>query len=519
MLRWFHIEKTGRDCSSYLPGLYTISELDQMIFVDGYIPVANAFEIDKIRTGNAEKMGEGTCWEKPDYVTGGDKKYVQVLEIDFTSFGVWSNYVPYYEDFVFDANELKWLNLNSTTGIFSMGGGASTFDILNLRISGANLVTNSGSVGIVVNAQLASFKFTNCIVFGDINGGGNLGSLLGSKNGYNVSSITDCFFSGEVISTENSFGGLVGIVRNGGVTFTNCECGAGSTIHSTVAGICGGIAGLTEACELINCVNYAKVDGTIRVAGVVGHARKKSLLTNCINYGEVNGEAQGTGGVTGGGAGGNISILIDCQNYGNVYGEGIVGGIAGYIVVGGGMTKCKNQGNVTGKTGAGYVGGLFGTATSGTNTAYVKECFVTDCEIKNGQRAGGMGGQTGGVRFEDCRVSETVQVYGASHATGGIAGGAAGSNGTVTWENCYSAAYLPSGSGRGGLVGAIYSGSLTVTNCYWDKTNFATSPRGIGKTTIELQTPTSPTGIFSDYDPAIWGFGTSSQYPYLLNTP
>src|SRR5690606_5471589 len=81
---------SGRDCSSYDPGLYTVSELDQMIFVDGYIPVANATELNNIRTGRDQTMGAGTCWENT-YLTGLDKKYVQVLTIDAGSFGTFSS--------------------------------------------------------------------------------------------------------------------------------------------------------------------------------------------------------------------------------------------------------------------------------------------------------------------------------------------------------------------------------------------------------------------------------------------
>src|SRR5690554_6536672 len=88
-------------CPEYNPGLYTVSELDQMIFVDGYIPVASAAEFDKIRTGAAETMGAGTCWEGT-YITGGDKKYVQVGDIDFSGFGTWSTEITASSGFIYD---------------------------------------------------------------------------------------------------------------------------------------------------------------------------------------------------------------------------------------------------------------------------------------------------------------------------------------------------------------------------------------------------------------------------------
>ena len=50
-------------CPSYTPGLYTSEQIDTLVFVDGYIPVASASEFDAIRTGASETMGAGTCWE------------------------------------------------------------------------------------------------------------------------------------------------------------------------------------------------------------------------------------------------------------------------------------------------------------------------------------------------------------------------------------------------------------------------------------------------------------------------
>ena len=52
---------------------------------------------------------------------------------------------------------------------------------------------------------------------------------------------------------------------------------------------------------------------------------------------------------------------------------------------------------------------------------------------------------------------------------------------------------------------------------YWNiVTTGATDSRGgKGKTTAELQTPTSATGIYADWNPAWWDFGNSGQYPVL----
>ena len=56
----------------------------------------------------------------------------------------------------------------------------------------------------------------------------------------------------------------------------------------------------------------------------------------------------------------------------------------------------------------------------------------------------------------------------------------------------------------------------TVTASYWDTetSGQATSAAGAGKTTSELQMPTSASGIYATWGTA-WDFGTECQYPVL----
>ncbi len=137
------------------------------------------------------------------------------------------------------------------------------------------------------------------------------------------------------------------------------------------------------------------------------------------------------------------------------------------------------------------VGGLIGRTNSGAtvvasySTAAV-ECIETDANAI----AGGLTGQNGG----------TVT---ASYSTGSVTG------------SCPN---------KHGLAG----GSGTARGSYWDieASAVATSGQGAGRTTAQLQGPTTPTGIYSgwdaldvdgdgDADEAPWHFGTSSQYPVL----
>ena len=45
------------------------------------------------------------------------------------------------------------------------------------------------------------------------------------------------------------------------------------------------------------------------------------------------------------------------------------------------------------------------------------------------------------------------------------------------------------------------------------------SPTAHSKSTREMQRPTGPSGIYAEWDPAVWDFGTVSQYPVLKRTP
>ena len=72
----------------------------------------------------------------------------------------------------------------------------------------------------------------------------------------------------------------------------------------------------------------------------------------------------------------------------------------------------------------------------------------------------------------------------------------------------------------GGLIGSNASSGTSITASYWDTgTGPSSSAGGEGKTTSELQTPTSNTGIYANWQSAaegdVWDFGTSSQYPAL----
>ena len=139
----------------------------------------------------------------------------------------------------------------------------------------------------------------------------------------------------------------------------------------------------------------------------------------------------------------------------------------------------------------------------------------------SGSPVGGLVG-TIATPFEEATIR-------ASYATGSVDGGTAGGLvGRVYDEGIITASYatgrIPSGRSTGGLVGVDEGG--TVTNSYWDTrtSGQGSGSPGSGRTTSQLQSPRSYSGIYGSWNVDIdednvndnpWNFGTSSQYPAL----
>ena len=116
----------------------------------------------------------------------------------------------------------------------------------------------------------------------------------------------------------------------------------------------------------------------------------------------------------------------------------------------------------------------------------------------------------------------------ASYATGSVSGqgsgGLVGFNDTATVRSSYSTGRVTGTNSRGFLT----DDSGTTTNNYWDTvTSGTTSSHGAtGRTTAQLQMPTSATGDYANWDDLDlandgsadedpWDFGTEWQYPVL----
>ena len=190
-------------------------------------------------------------------------------------------------------------------------------------------------------------------------------------------------------------------------------------------------------------------------------------------------------------------------------------------------------------SGSSDVGGLAGIDNGSTIGSY-----VTGTVTGTGDDVGGLVGSNWGspvvASYAAVEVTGQDNVGGligennatltASYATGRVAGqryvgGLVGLNGgTITAS--YATGPVTGESNVGGLVGRntrSFSSTGTVTASYWD-TSTSGQTTGSGRTTAQLQAPTSYSGIYQRWNVDLdgdgvsdnpWDFGTADQYPAL----
>ena len=131
-----------------------------------------------------------------------------------------------------------------------------------------------------------------------------------------------------------------------------------------------------------------------------------------------------------------------------------------------------------------------------------------------------MGGLVGDNRGEIVASYATGRAAGNSDV-GGLVGNHK-STGEISAS--YATGTVSGGSNAGGLIGLFEGGSINAS--YWDTrtSGHATGVLPFGRTTVQLQSPRSYSGIYGSWNLDIdgdsvnddpWDFGTSSQYPAL----
>ncbi len=196
----------------------------------------------------------------------------------------------------------------------------------------ADVTCVSTAGGIVGYAKDKSeVTITNCVNNGDITSGGQTGGIVGYSQG-KLCTVKNCVNTGKITATSSYGAGVVGrfgkdkskkdyvltienCVNTGAVESTKDQSagviayivGIGSVKDcvnkgdvSNKAGASGGILGQTASSGKVtgftvdNCVNYGKITGTSKSAGIAASLGRdnatagfKFAATNCINFGEI----------------------------------------------------------------------------------------------------------------------------------------------------------------------------------------------------------------------------------------
>ncbi len=251
----------------------------------------------------------------------------------------------------------------------------------------------------------------------------------------------------------------------------------------------------------------------------------------------------------------------------------VVGGLVGHNY--GSISSSNVTGSVT-SSGGGPVGGLVGNNGRHRSTGSIVSSYATTMVTALGesQSAGGLVGYNGGSGSSSGSIvasyaTGAVTASGNNSEVGGLVGfngGSGSSRGSIVASYATGAVTGSgnnsdvgglvgfnggSGSSRGSIVASYATGAVTgsgnnsdvgglagfnggsgsstgnISNSYWNTETSGQasgSGDGVGKTTVELQTPTGYSGIYANWNRDLdgdgtaddpWDFGTASEYPVV----
>ena len=282
----------------------------------------------------------------------------------------------------------------------------------------------------------------------------------------------------------------------------------------------------------INGVGLIDVDIKARISagGLVGAMFNGVSISNSYATGDVVAQAK-AGGLVGDCS---YSAITDSHARGTVsIGYNSAGGLAGYLLV----CDVSDSHALSAVKGFDRVGGLVGD-NNGYSSGISNSYAIADVEGR-GYYAGGLIGINSGS-------GSVVGSYAMGEVVGAdTVGGLVGYNAVgYTIKDSYSFAAVKGRNHVGGLVGHQVGGIInsysvgsviatgfrarsgglvglsqnSITTSYWDKTTSGkaqSAGSGEGKTTAQLQSATTATGIYGSWDAEVWDFGTSQQYPAL----
>jgi hypothetical protein len=440
----------GNDCTVLPPGpLYSDDEITSMID-DGYIPVANVTELANVRYNTTNVFGSGSKWEK-EYVGGLDKKYVQIANIDLSSYNTGEGWIPLgfstvaEEPFsgIYDGNDYKVSNLyiNNTrdyNGLFGMAD-AEGVEFRNIAFDNVN-ITATGSAGALVGFIYNGTSVSRVQASGSITSTGTeVGGIIGFFADENM--LVDKCFANVKVRASDMAGGLIG------ANYSSAGIIRNSYAIGSVTADNGGAGGLISQSDgrIENSIANGNVKGVDSIGGIVGQF-----------YGEFITDTHATGNVTGGTTAGGLvgqgyGDISNSYATGNVEGTDDIGGLAGFIASAtNGIKNSYATGSV--KSTLEYAGGLVGEGYIPIDGSYAKG------SVSGVNNVGGL------IGFHSSYSNPITNSYALGNVKGNEYVGGLIGQGYEHLSNCYTHGIVEGGTYVGGLVG-FHSGS-TVDHCY-----------------------------------------------------
>ncbi|MBQ0081402.1 MAG: DUF4886 domain-containing protein [Alistipes sp.] len=291
----------------------------------------------------------------------------------------------------YNGNGYTISNISFTSSTSETGQGLFGYtkdaNILNVKVSGyTNTMTNKYS-GVVVGCSTAS-TVTNCHVSGNITINGAQGGGVVGRNSTN-STVIDCSFSGSLSGTRNCLGGIVGLNAIG-AQVKNCKVNATISAKESAS---GGVVGLCESDlkdAITSCEFNGEITSTIdNLGGILGKkANRHGGIVGCTTLGSVQGVSN-VGGIVGAvdknsdTAAPSVTIQ-QCVNGASIIATANnAGGIVGCMtLVQAGckalIDKCANNADIT----ALYnIGGIIGYASNKGDNIDVFNCVTSNCKL------------------------------------------------------------------------------------------------------------------------------------------
>ncbi len=169
-------------------------------------------------------------------------------------------------------------NLNGNVAVFgTLRHGAC---VKNLGIKASKLYGCSAPLIGTINGN--NIQVSNCYVYADIIENGSVGGLINYISSSSFASISCCFFDGNISTTGDNVGGLIGCVGNsdkctrddvftGDVSITECYTNGKIIGGNNVGGLIGGCYfGEKEIGNIKNCYTISSTEGTSYIGALVG---------------------------------------------------------------------------------------------------------------------------------------------------------------------------------------------------------------------------------------------------------